>query len=201
MRFCVACYRYVSLTPSLEPQFSDGIVQQPATMALYLELVTKRLIVEEEPWVVVLVVPVILELAHALHNALELRVAHQTYQRCAWSAPASCRREVPPRAHGMPTVPILFQPSYGIRCGCVRGKVGGAEDCEAAIRRYAFLGPCCRRGYEPYEKSERQYGENGDLTLGCCPLHPERRQARDSQAWRRWGWSRPQRGRWGQRVD
>ena len=43
----------------------------------YLELIAERLIVEKHPWVLVLSIPVVLQLSHALHDTFQLRIAHQ----------------------------------------------------------------------------------------------------------------------------
>lgn len=47
-----------------------------------LELIVEGLVVEEDPWILIFPIPVILELGHALHDALQFRIADQADQRC-----------------------------------------------------------------------------------------------------------------------
>lgn len=48
-----------------------------------LEFIAERLVVEEDPWILVLSVPMILELSHALDDSVQLGVTHQANERCA----------------------------------------------------------------------------------------------------------------------
>ena len=49
----------------------------------YLELIAKGLLVEKDPRVPIPPIPMGLELAHALQNALQLLIAHQADKRSA----------------------------------------------------------------------------------------------------------------------
>ena len=52
--------------------------QRPYVPGSYLELFAKRLIVKENPRVVVFAIPVVLQLPHTLHQPCKLRIPHQT---------------------------------------------------------------------------------------------------------------------------
>lgn len=46
-----------------------------------LELLAELLIVEENPWIPVLAIPAVFQLAHTLHDTLQLAIPHQTDKR------------------------------------------------------------------------------------------------------------------------
>jgi hypothetical protein len=48
-----------------------------------LECVTEGLFVAEIPRVSIFLVPVVLKLLHALHDAIDLVISHQAYKRCS----------------------------------------------------------------------------------------------------------------------
>ncbi len=47
-----------------------------------LELIAERLVVEENPWILVFPIPVVLKLRHALDDTLQFRIADQADQCC-----------------------------------------------------------------------------------------------------------------------
>jgi len=78
--FVVALSRGEVLSSSL-------VFYQPTSPGLErltnLELIAERFIIEENPWIVVLAVPLEFQLTHALHQTRKLRVADQTDQGSA----------------------------------------------------------------------------------------------------------------------
>jgi hypothetical protein len=48
----------------------------------YLEILVEGHFTEEDPWIIMAAVEVILQLTHRLQDAVQLLVAHQTDQRC-----------------------------------------------------------------------------------------------------------------------
>ena len=110
------------------------------------ELLSKRLVIEEDPRILpksdsipfpgnnvptylILPIPPKLQLPHTLHHTLQLRIPHQTNQRCSRPSIPTQRRKMYTLRDRIFVVGVLFKPSYWIRSLllAIFGEVGASR--------------------------------------------------------------------------
>jgi len=146
----------------------------------YLELITERLIIEENPGVVVLSIPLIFELAHTLHQTYQLGVPHQTDQSGSrFGRFVSENRNRFPQIRTsslrVSVIGMLFKPSHRTRCVLLRACLRNRTEHLVRVRLW-FLhcdvddvtSPGTRRWNHPEQHGEEEAYKNSKLTFGHC---------------------------------